>query len=414
MFPVGEIFVLIFRSSFDILLEPMFWLVLMLVGFQYRQQQRNQENMFGISVFDWKRQTMRAAWYGVLGGWLGSFLLTLTGVAVNHIGLSYVWPVAIALMLIHSRFLCFAYAGGMVAVSYVLFGWPVISVPHILSLVAVLHITESFLIAISGRFSAVPVILRHGDRLVGAFTLQNFWPLPIMVLLVVGLPAEQVPEGMVHMPDWWPLLPFGSDPPAGKQWVHMLMPVVAALGYADIAVSTRPQRKRLRSALQLFLYSLALLTLAVLCGRYSWLQLPAALLSPLGHEFLIWWGNRQEFRGNPLFVHGSEGLTVLDTVPGSPARNVGIVPGDVLLSLYGMSLHTEAELADAIDYAPRNFTLCWRRGGRMMEGQASFDDGVRMLGVILAPRGDEPYVELATKSFGLVRWLKLLISRWRG
>lgn len=414
MFPVLEIIFLILRSSFDVLIEPMFWLVIALVGFQYRQQQRSQENMFGISVFDWKKQTVRAAWYGILGGWLGSFLLTLIGVTVNHLGLSYVWPVAIALMLIHARFLCFAYAGGLVAISYLLFGWPAISVPHMLSLVAILHITESFLIAISGRFSAVPIILRHEDRLVGAFTLQNFWPLPLIVLLVVGLPAEQIPQGMVHMPDWWPPLPFGTDPPPGKQWVHMLIPVVAALGYADIAVSSPPKQKRMQSAFFLFLYSLTLLTLAVLCGRYSWLQLPAALLSPLGHEFLIWFENRREMRGQPLYVHGDEGLTVLDTIADSPARKAGVQPGDVLLSLYGMALNSEAELLDAIGYAPRNFNLRWRRAGRTMDVQVSFEDGPRRLGVILAPRGDEYYVEISTQSFGLVRWLKRLLSRRRG
>lgn len=411
MFPFFPIVSLILRSSFSIFFEPMFWLVILLVGFQYRQQQRNQERMFGVAVFEWKKQMLHAAWLGLIGGWLGSLLLTLTGVSVNHLGLSYVWPVAIALMVIHARFLCFAYAGGLVAISYLLFGWPVISVPHILSLVAVLHITESFLIAISGRFSAVPVILRQNERLVGAFTLQNFWPLPLLVLLVVGMPADKVPEGMVNMPDWWPPLPFGAEPPEGKQWVHMLMPVVAALGYADIAVSTRPEKKRTQSAVLLFAFSLTLLLFAVLSAHYSWLQLPAAILSPVGHDLLIWLQNRREMRGKPLFVHGEYGLTVLDTVPGSPARITGIRPGDVLLSLYGMPLNNEAELVEAISYAPRNFPLCWQRDGVDMQAQATFINGERRLGVILAPRGNEDYMEVDTRSFGLLRRLKNKISR---
>jgi hypothetical protein len=118
-------------------------------------------------------------------------------------------------------------------------------------------------------------------------------------------------------------------------------------------------------------------------------------------------------RGEPLFVHGEDGLTVLDTVPDSQARSIGIRPGDVLLSLYGMPLTSDAELIDAITYSPRNFVLRWRRDGREMQAQASFGDGERRLGVILAPRGNEEYVELETKSFGLVRWIKSLISRWR-
>jgi uncharacterized membrane protein YdcZ (DUF606 family) len=93
VFPFFEIFSLILRTSFTVFFEPMFLLVLLLVGFQYRQQQRSQERMFGIAVFEWKKQTMRAAWLGLMGGWLGSFLLTLTGVSVNHLGLSYIGKV---------------------------------------------------------------------------------------------------------------------------------------------------------------------------------------------------------------------------------------------------------------------------------------------------------------------------------
>lgn len=411
MFPILPILVLIIRSSLNVFLEPMFLLVLLLVGLQYRQQQRSQERMFGVASFDWKKQMLRAAWLGLAGGWIGSILLTVTGVAVNHLGMSYVWPVAIGLMLINARFLCFAYAGGLVAISHLLFGWPAeINAPHLLALVAILHITESLLIAVSGRFSAIPVFLRREDQLVGAFTLQNFWPLPLIVLLVVGMPANEVPEGMISMPEWWPPLPFNLEPPAGQQWVHMLFPVIAALGYSDIAVATRPEKKRLQSAFYLFLYSLILLTLALLCGRYPWLQLPTAILSPVGHDLLIWFQNRREMRGIPIFVHGETGLTVLDTVPESPARAVGIRPGDVLLSLYDMPLNSDAELVEAIAYAPRNFILRWQRDGRDMQAQVSFN-GERRLGVILAPRGNEEYVELETRPFAFIRRIRNLFNR---
>lgn len=411
MFPVFDILTLILTSTVNVLLEPMFLAVLGLVGFQYWQQQRSQERMFGIAVYQWKNQVLLAAYYGILGGWLGSFLLTFVGVTVNQLGLAYIWPVAIALMIIHMRFLCFAYAGGLVAVSCVLFGWPAINVSQILSLVAVLHITESFLIAVSGRYSAVPVILRHEGRLVGAFSLQNFWPLPLILLMVAGVPVDKVMEGVIKMPDWWPLLPLGMEPPEGKEWVHMMIPVVAALGYTDIAVATRPSERRYRSAFHLFLYSLLLLVLAVLSAKYAWLQLPAALLSPLGHEFLIQLDNRRELRGKPLFVPAADGLTVLDTVPDSPARHAGLAPGDVLVSLYGMPTATDYELAEAIYYVPRNFTIKWRRDGNVIERQASFGDGPRMLGVILAPQGNEQYyVELDRNSFGLLRWLRRLLG----
>jgi hypothetical protein len=199
----------------------------------------------------------------------------------------------------------------------------------VLALVACLHITESVLIFISGRYGAVPIILRRDDgRLVGAFTLQNFWPLPLALLLAF-IPEAAPPAELIKMPDWWPLLPMQEQPPAGTEWTYRMLPVVAALGYADIAAASTPARRRRKSAAHLALYSLTLLALAVLSARHPWLQFFAAVLSPLGHELLIQLDNRSEMRGEPRFVPPARGVMVLDTVPATPARQAGLRPGDI-------------------------------------------------------------------------------------
>ena len=210
MFPIEQLSYLLLRGTIMVLFEPMFWLILALVGYQYWQLQRNQIKMFGVSGYTLRRQIILAAVYGLGGGLFGSFLLTVMGLTVNQLGLSYIWPLAIALMMIHMRFMCFAYAGGIVALSSVLFGWPVVNVPQVIALVATLHITESILIFVSGRYSAVPLIIRTEDgRLVGAFSLQNYWPLPLVLLGAVLLPETALSEGgVINMPDWWPLLPL--------------------------------------------------------------------------------------------------------------------------------------------------------------------------------------------------------------
>ena len=144
------------------------------------------------------------------------------------------------------------------------------------ALVAALHVTESVLIAISGRYGAVPVILKQGERLVGAFNLQNFWPLPLVVHSTIAMKKSALPEGVFHTPDWWPLLPLGIEPPAGFEWVYVMMPVVAALGYTDMAISSTPQERRRRSAFSLALYSMSLLGMALLrCAMIAFMEVSA-------------------------------------------------------------------------------------------------------------------------------------------
>ncbi len=434
MFPWSDLLLLIIRGSIEVIQDTNFWIILALVGYQYWQMQKRQRQMFGVCNYSLTQQIMLAGLFGLIGGITGSFLLTLVGITINQLGLNYIWPVALVLMLINMRFLCFAYAGGLVALSHVLFGWPEVNVPQVLSLVAVLHITESLLIAISGGYSAVPMIIKkevytrerlfynsdnavpmldnkEESRLVGAFSLQNFWPLPLVILAAVAIPEGSAPGGILKMPEWWPLLPMSQEPPTGSSWIYVMAPVVAALGYTDMAIASLPQQRRWHSALHLAGYSILLLVLAVLSAKYVWLQVIAAVLSPVGHEFLIQLDNRREMEQPPRFVPPPYGLMVLDTVSDSPAARV-LKPGDIITSLAGFPVNSKFDLAAAISQAPESFTLVFERAGKEVHKKSKFKNGERRLGVILVPDGDEEfYAEMVTDRYGLIDWLKEKIKK---
>ena len=407
MFPWQEILELSIRGVLAAYFEPVFWMIVGLISYQYWQIQKNQKRMFGVCVFSLGQQVLLAVLLGSIGGVIGSFLLTVVGINVNQLGLNYIWPVAIVLMAVNMRFLCFAYAGGIVALSAALFGWPLVDVPQVLVLVAILHITESILIACSGYHGSMPIILRQEDgKHVGAFSLQNFWPLPLLLMAVVAVPDYRLPQSVLNMPDWWPLLPVTLDLPEGHKWMYAMIPVVAALGYTDIAVASSPKKRRRRSALHLAVYSLILLALALLSVHYKWLQAVAALVSPLGHEMLIQLYSRYEMAGAPRYVHQPLGLMILDTIIDTPAYKAGIQSGDILLAIQGQRVDNRNQLGEAIATLPPAFFMEIVRNGSVIELQARFCKGERMLGVILVPEGNESYyVEVFEDKFWL--WEKL-------
>jgi hypothetical protein len=413
MFPWQEIIRLSIGGVIAAYFEPIFWMIIALVGYQYWQLQKSQKRMFGVCGFSLTQQVMLAVLLGSIGGILGSFLLTLVGINVDQLGLIYIWPVAILLMMINMRFLCFAYAGGLVALSKVLFGWPMVDVSQVLVLVAVLHITESILIGISGYYGSMPVILRRKNgQLVGAFNLQNFWPLPLFLMSAVAIPEVKVPESVLGMPDWWPLLPVQGVLPEGHIWMYAMVSVVAALGYTDIAVASSPQMRRRKSSLHLGLYSIVLLVLALLSVHYKWLQAVAAMVSFLGHEMLIQLDSRQELESPPRYVPPAEGLMVLDTVVDTPAQKNGIKAGDTLLKLHNMAINTKEQLAEAISLAPAVFVVEILRNGKIIEQKITFSKGQRMLGVMLVPEGNELYyVQLTEDTFWLWEKVKKLWER---
>jgi len=188
--------------------------------------------MFGRVINPVGQQVLTSLGLGVAGGFVVSAVLLFLGLSLEHIGLYFIWPVALLLLLFNPRFLCFSYAGGIVAAAALLArfisgkfphlarnallaGLVEINIPALLVLIALLHLLEAVLIYFSGHRGSSPIYLKKpGGQVVGGFSLQRFWPLPLTALLVtVVLPSEAVG---VSMPEWWggPL----SSPPSSRAW----------------------------------------------------------------------------------------------------------------------------------------------------------------------------------------------------
>lgn len=382
MLPLVDLIKLIFTvlatAFFGWLKQPEYIYYPIMLGFvfsivfrQFSRQAGLEKHQFGVIFSQPWRQLLISMAFGLVGGLLTSFTMVFLGLPLSEeLGLIYVWPVVLVLMLISPRFMCFAYGGGVVgAVSLLLRGLNLIvpslssvgffaalmavDLPALMALVGTLHLTESFLIAISGHINASPVILLDpGGKPVGGFMLQRFWPLPITALVAqVVTAAEHIADG-IPMPEWWPLLRPLFEPGPGLILSFSLLPIVATLGYSDLAVSTTPRQKSRLSAGRLAIYSLLLLSLSLVSGRVSSLQFLPVLFAPLGHEYLIQAGNRREWAGEPLLAAPEQGVRILTVLPGSPAEKQGFASGWIILKVNGFAVNDRQQLADAFSSFP--------------------------------------------------------------
>lgn len=417
MFPWLEIGVLILKLLPQIVLSPIFWVVMLLVFSQYRRINNLERSLFGVTFSSVGRQVWRSLLYGLLGGVAGSFLLVLVGVSLSGAGIVYLWPVAIALMLINPRFMCFAYAGGLVSLSHLIFGFPDLEIPQILALVAVLHMVESLLIFLTGHLDPTPVIVKKpSGELVGGFNLLKFWPIPVAVMLAVTIELPELTGDLIRMPEWWPLLRPRELPPPGKELVYSLFLVTAALGYSDLALTCRPREKARRSAGHLALYSLALLAAAIGASFYSPLLVVAAVIAPLGHELVVQLGNRRELGGRAIYTPPPRGAMVLATVPGGLGEGLGLVPGEVILEVGGRELFSPAELAGILGelVPPWEMVTLQPVGSYHQVRYLTVEGETRDLGVIFVPDGNNvSYVQLKNKG-SLQRWWQAFSRRRKG
>ncbi len=355
---MGRVFVQTFTS-------PLFLFIylglVLLVAWQYQRLYRMSESMVNLKMPSYLRPTLISSLLGLIGALAGSILLVFIGIDLGSIAILPLWVVALLLMLINPRFLCFAYAGGVLALTSLLTGYPPMSITALLGLVGVLHMVESLLILLNGHLNPVPVYVMVDQGLRGGFNLQNFWPLPLVALASTGIIGN---ANTVNMPDWWPLL---KDTAFSANVHYALVPILAVLGYGEISTTRTPAQAARRSAVHLFIFSLVLLGLTVLASHYPPFLYISAIFSPAGHELVIWLGLRAEKNRVPIYVKAPAGVMVLDVVPGTPAAHSGLVSRDIVVGLNGQE-HNDfysLKIDLVMNYGPAHLNIV--RAGKNMK-----------------------------------------------
>lgn len=150
-------------------------LVFVLVYRQYVKIFEYEQGFFRLKRINPLMETITSLVYGIGGGMLATLLFILLGISLGDVGIVYLWLAAGLLMVVNRRFLCFAYGGGLVGLISLITGYPVIQVPTLMALVAVLHLVEAVLIFVNGYHNASPMFFKHENgKVVGGFALQKF------------------------------------------------------------------------------------------------------------------------------------------------------------------------------------------------------------------------------------------------
>ncbi|MCL6601832.1 MAG: PDZ domain-containing protein [Paenibacillus sp.] len=379
------------NATLQLLTQPYYYIALIFIALYYRKQVVLERKLVHVKVHSWGIETWRTVWTGFVMGLAVSIVAVLLGISLSGTAVAIIWVVTLLLLLVRVRYLCFAYSIGLIGiiqfvaalfpdpqsggwVSNVITDFKEIDVPALLVLAALLHLAEAFLIRWQGAKLASPLFLEgKRGKVVGGYQLQAFWPLPLFLLIPAGTGIGELP--------WHPLLGGGLG--------LVSLPVI--IGFGEMTQGMLPRRKAARTSGRLLLYSIVLLGLSLLAAWWHPLMLLAALAAVTLHEGLVWYSAHEERTTSPIFVHPQHGLKVLAVLPESPAEELGIQAGEVLLKVNGTLLTRKAQLHEALRLNP---AFC-KLEVQNTEGESKYmqrpiyDGDHHQLGMILAPETDE-------------------------
>ncbi|THF80746.1 PDZ domain-containing protein [Cohnella fermenti] len=381
-----------------LLASPFLYLAVLLAWWHAKQEVVLQRAMFHVRLYS----SLTVAFYRTLAGIGAGVVLSVlslgTGGRLDEATLVCLWIALPVLALLRLRYVCIAYGAGALGVVQQILEWSGVSaadgaaakallgidVPALLVLAGLLHIGEGLLVRWQGSRFAVPLFLEgKRGKPVGAFALSGLWPVPLLWLV----PATGTAGGF-SLP-WTPLSDLDGSV---ASWALLGFPVL--IGFTDRTTTKWPEIKARELGWGLIVYGVVIAGLAA--GAWYWqpLAIVAAIAAFALHEGLLLWGRSGEAGREPLFAQNGRGVTVLAVLPGTPAAELGFLPGEKIMKANGQKIGNKEQLHEALQLQAAYYKLeIANRDGEVRFAQrARYAGEPHQLGLILAPDEDADWV----------------------
>ena len=353
-----DLIVNVLRAVSSAIIEPIHLIMLIILGVIFYTRNlrvvKMQKMTIGEKLNSPLELTLSQIVLGVIAGAIGSIILSLLGVTFGeNSGIEFMFMASILLLFYRKRFICFAYSGPIVGLLSLLgiaiskfYGIePIINVSilSIITFVGILHIIEGLLVVVDGSRGAIPVFTKKDGRIIGGFSLNRYWALPICILIMF---SGQIYGNEITLtaPLWWSDVNRELSVSILATALIACIPFYGVLGYSDVTFTKEKNKKALWSGIYIIIYGLSVVLVAQLANIGLPGQIVALAYTPLAHEFLLKYKKKTEEKGEYLYVSDDEGIAILEVAPTSPAFEAGIRRGDKILAINGEPIDSEGDV----------------------------------------------------------------------
>jgi hypothetical protein len=354
---------------------------------------------------------------GIFAGTFASIIMSYLGIVFDeNSAVDLIFLLSIVFMFFNQRFICFSYSGSALGIVSIALGFlsVTLKIPNLdllkidivalMSMIAVLHFVEGLLIIMDGNTGYIPVFTNRDGKIIGGFALQRYWALPIAIFFVLHNTSNIGVSWQVPMPNWWPLIKNSLPSSILKSAVVALIPFYGMVGYSSITFTRGKKEKTLISGSLTIVYSLALFALAQLATLNIYFKILVLIFAPVAHEGIIIFQRQLELKGSPKYISSEEGIMVLEVAPNSPANEMGISTGDLLVEVNNKKVESEEKIIEVIKETSSFIWFKVRKvTGKLEEVSYNKMNNSKKLGIVFVPKGvpkDSMVVKLDGTRFG--------------
>lgn len=384
--------------------DPRLVFVLVLLGFLLYKKNRKiamlQRMMVGEKVISPLELTLSQVVMGIMGGLIGSMMLSYLGVMFDvGAGIELLFFMSLFLLVLKPRWISFSYSAALLGAVTLILGWlknlnlvtldfnVKLDIGALVALVGVLSVVEGLLILADGHRGAIPIFTNKDGKLAGGFSLERYWPVPIVIILFT---TEALSGGgsTILTPDWWPFIRGGINTSLLAAAVVSAIPIYSIIGYKQITFTQSKTSKTIFSSLLKMIYGVLLIAMYKIANYGVVFQGLLLIFMPLAQEGIALIENYRENKGNVKYVSDEEGITILDVMPNSPAERQGIRSGDKILEVNDDRPEEYTMIYECINKNLADLKLKIKdKKGKIKDISFPLKSGKNTMGMILIPRG---------------------------
>ncbi|MBU3108102.1 PDZ domain-containing protein [Clostridium gasigenes] len=350
-----ELILYTLRSVAYAIVDPAHLIILVILGIMFYMKNRRvsimQKMTVGESLNSPLELTLSQLVLGIVAGAIGSIILSSLGIVFNqNSGIELIFMVSLFLVFIKKRFVCFSYSGAILGLISVITNatgtqsYLNINVVSLMTFIGVLHIVEAFLVMVDGNRGAVPVFSTKDGKIVGGFSFNRYWAMPIAIFIAITTQMAGGASSAMVTPAWWPIINKSETLTLLAKTVITCVPLYGMIGYNAVTFTKLKRKKTLHSGMLILIYGITLSIVAQAATFGIIGQLIVIIYAPLAHELMLKIQKKSEDNGKFIYVSDEVGVAVLEVAPSSPAFSAGIRTGDKILEINNKKVLSEVDI----------------------------------------------------------------------